>query len=205
MKRTTLFYRIIILVLIFLVSNVIWGVVPRKLAEIIPSLPCYYTPSDININSMIESPSFFCSIETNNVSDTIVIMVQSIYDLNKKSDYFNCTIVEFKKNERNHSMFFSGRDYDNYNFTPNKQRLYTIFKEQEHNINSWISKIDLVAAEQKGCISYSPELKCYAIFFNYILLPSSDVLDSVKPSLDYGITNDVFCPDYNGSENIDCE
>lgn len=25
----------------------------------------------------------------------------------------------------------------------------------------------------------------------------------IESSLDYGITNDVFCPDYNGSENID--
>ena len=89
-------------------------------------------------------------------------------------------------------MFFSVRDYDNYNFTLNEQRLYAIFKEQEHNIRTWISKIDIAAAEQKGRMSYSPELKCYAIFFNYILLPSSNVLDSVKPSLDYD-----FPPDYN--------
>lgn len=192
MKRIFLYCRIIILVLITFATNDIWGRVPRELAERIPSMPCYYSPSDININSMVESPSFSCSIETNNVSDTIAIFVQSIYDLNKKSDYFNCTIVEFKKKERNHYMFFSVRDYDNYNFTLNEQRLYAIFKEQEHNIRTWISKIDIAAAEQKGRMSYSPELKCYAIFFNYILLPSSDVLDSVKPSLDYD-----FPPDYN--------
>ena len=88
MKRIFLYCRIIILVLIILVlitfaTNDIWGRVPRKLAEAIPSLPCYYSPSDININTKIEANSYFC-IETNNVSDTIFIMVQSIYDLNKK-------------------------------------------------------------------------------------------------------------------------
>lgn len=192
MKRIFLYCRIIILVLITFATNDIWGRVPRVLAEAIPSMPCYYSPSDININTMIESRSFSCSIETNNVSDTIAIFVQSIYDLNKKSDYFNCTIVEFKKNGKNVFCFFSERDYDNYNFTLNEQRLYAIFKEQEHYINSWISKIDLVAAEQKGCMDYWPEFKRYSIFFNYILLPSSDTLDSAKQPLGYD-----FPPDYN--------
>ena len=88
MKRIFLYCRIIILVLITFATNDIWGRVPRVLAEAIPSMPCYYSPSDININTMIESRSFSCSIETNNVSDTIAIFVQSIYDLNKKSYCF---------------------------------------------------------------------------------------------------------------------
>lgn len=165
---------VIFILIIFIFPNNVMGRVSDRLTDGILKSAHYSSPDNPGIICNIKADSLFC-LASDNIQDTICIIVQVNYDINKQYINFVCNVVKFLNDSSTKSKlgwtFNSSRDYKDLGESKNELLLYPIYQQQRSNIESWISKINRTKHIESKRLTYHNDCQRYTLWFTYILVP----------------------------------